>query len=231
MVIDTVGEDEKAGAAVYNKAMLAVYDVYVLQLSNRFVWRCSRHRLLEHYDANLSGNHLDIGPGTGWYLRNATFPTDRPNVTLMDLNPTPMQVTTGRLAERGIQARSHVGSILQPIAPGLGPFESVAANFVFHCVPGTWQEKGRAFGHIANALSDRGVFFGSTILSRGVKQNLAARTLTALYNGRVKAFHNLEDDVSGLTSALEAAFASVTVDVIGNVAVFAARKPRAPATS
>ena len=96
MVIDTVSAEEKAGAAVYSKATLAVYDVYVLQLSNRFAWRCPRQRLLEHYDANLSGNHLDIGPGTGWYLRNATFPSERPNVTLMDLNPTPMQVTTRR---------------------------------------------------------------------------------------------------------------------------------------
>src|SRR4051794_16374134 len=128
MTIDGVdSEDEKASAAIYTNALLAIYDVYVLQLSNRLAWRCPRRRLLEHYDANVSGHHLDIGPGTGWYLRNATFPTSRPSVHLMDLNATPMEVTSRRLLERGITATSQVGSILRPIAHAAAPFDSVAA--------------------------------------------------------------------------------------------------------
>lgn len=221
-----VHQAELDGAAVYSPAMLAVYDLYVLRLSNALAWRCSRERLLAHYDAHVSRRHLDIGPGSGWYLRHARFPTDRPEVTLMDLNPTPMRTATRRLAERGITPRSHVGSILQPIAPSLGRFDSVAASFVFHCVPGTWSEKGRAFEHIAAALDDGGVFFGSTILNVGVPRNVAARALTRLYNRRLHVFHNESDDLPGLRAAIERAFDDVTVDVVGMVAIFSARRPR-----
>lgn len=226
MTMTEVDQAERDGAAVYSPAMLAVYDVYVLQLSNALAWRCPRGRLLAHYDAHVSDRHLDIGPGTGWYLRHATFPSMHPDVTLMDLNPTPMRAATRRLAERGIAARSHVGSILQPIAPDLGPFASIAASFVFHCVPGTWAEKGRAFEHIAAALSDDGVFFGSTILNVGVRRNVAARALTALYNRRLHVFHNETDDLPGLRAALERSFDDVTVDVVGMVAVYSARAPK-----
>lgn len=226
MAIDGVGKDEADGAAVYNKAMLAVYDLYVLQLSNSLAWRCPRGRMLENYDQNLGATHLDIGPGTGWYLRNATFPVDSPAVTLMDLNSNTMEMTSRRLAERNITATTHVGSILQPISSDLGRFDSVAANFVFHCVPGTWAEKGVAVEHIAAVVADTGVFFGSTILSKGVKQNIAAKTLSALYNGPIKSFHNRKDDLDGLKIALEKAFGKVHIDVVGSVAIWSACQPR-----
>lgn len=222
-----VDQAERDGAAVYSPAMLAVYDVYVLQLSNALAWRCSRRRLLAHYDAHVSSRHLDIGPGTGWYLRHTAFPSDRPDVSLFDLNPTPMRAASRRLSERGISARTHVGSVLQPFGPELGPFDSIAASFVFHCVPGSWAEKGKAFQHIAAALAPGGVFFGSTILNVGVPRNAAARALIALYNRRLHVFHNETDDLAGLRAALEGAFGDVKIDVVGMVAIFAARAPRA----
>ena len=221
-----VTQAEKDGATKYSPIVLAAYDTFVLQWSNTYAWRCPRERLLAHYDTHLSGRHLDIGPGTGWYLRHATYPTAVPEITLMDLNTHTMAMTTGRLAERGITPDVHTGSILAPIDPAVGVFDSVAANFVFHCVPGTWAEKGHAFGHIARVVADDGVFFGSTILGTGVQHNLFGRTLCALYNGPIKAFDNSADDLDGLHTALSAAFESVEVTVVGTVAVFAARQPR-----
>lgn len=47
-------------------------------------------------------------------------------------------------------------------------------NFVLHCVPGTWAEKGRAFRHIAQVIADDRVFFGSTILDTGADDTLSA---------------------------------------------------------
>lgn len=221
-----VTQAEKDGAALYNRAALALYDTGVLRLSNTLAWRCSAERLLEHYDANLSGRHLDIGPGTGWYLQHATYPTQSPEITLMDLNPTTMKVTTNRLDGRGITPATHTGSILAPINTERGPFDSVAANFVMHCVPGTWQDKGVAFAHIAKVVSDDGVFFGSTILGKGADHNPLGKALCALYNGPLKIFHNRDDDLAGLDAALDAAFEHVDMTVVGTVAVFAARGPR-----
>jgi hypothetical protein len=220
-----ITQAEKDGAALYNRATLAVYDTVVLRLSNTLAWGCPTDRLLAHYDANLSGRHCDIGPGTGWYLQNATYPTEAPEITLMDLNPTTLKVTTSRLAARAILPATYTGSILAPIDTDRGPFDSVAANFVMHCVPGTWHEKGSAFTRIAEVTTDDGVFFGSTILGKGVQHNALGTGLVALYN-KLKVFHNRDDDLDGLDAALASAFESVELAVVGTVAVFAARGPR-----
>ena len=105
-------------------------------------------------------------------------------------------------------------------------FDSVAANFVLHCVPDTWEQKGRAFGHIAQVIADDGVFFGSTILDTGAHHTPLSRALNSLYNGPIKLFHNRGDDLDCLHTALVAAFGEVGITVVGAVAVFAARLPR-----
>ncbi|HEY9414855.1 MAG TPA: class I SAM-dependent methyltransferase [Pseudonocardia sp.] len=217
---------EKAGAAPYSRALLSVYDTVVLEWSNTLVWRCPREHLLAHYNSHLSDRHLDIGPGTGWYLHHATYPSPNPTVALLDLNPNTLQMTTARLADRGITAAAHTGSILAPLPRNIGVFDSVAANFVLHCVPGSWAEKGLAFGHIAQVLTEGGVFFGSTILDTGVHHTPLSRALNSLYNGPIKLFHNRGDDLDGLQTALTAAFEEVEIITVGTVAVFAARRPR-----
>ncbi|NHU42982.1 class I SAM-dependent methyltransferase [Rhodococcus sp. A14] len=219
MAAGEVTQAEKDGAEKYSRAVLAAYDTFVLKWSNTYAWRYPRERLLTHYDTHLGGRHLDIGPGTGWYLHQATSSAAAPEITLMDLNTNTMAMTAGRPADRNITPEVHTGSILAPIDPTVGVFDSVAANFVFHCVPGTWAQKGRAFGH-------DGVFFGSTILGTGVQHNLFGRALCALYNGPIKAFDNSADDPGGLRTALSAAFDTVDITVVGTVAVFAAHRPR-----
>ncbi|MEE2061830.1 class I SAM-dependent methyltransferase [Rhodococcus artemisiae] len=225
MGFEGVSKEERAGAAVYSKAFLTIYDLYVLTLSNKFAWQCPREEMLEHYQRNVSANHLDIGPGSGWYLREAQWPAAT-TVALMDLNTNSLDMAASRLAERGISTTLHSGSILAPFAADMGQYNSVAANFVMHCVPGDWPEKGIAFNHIASVLADDGVFFGSTILARGVQQNPIAKTLTLLYNGPIKAFHNSSDDLDGLKDALSQAFDDVDVQVTGTVALWTARAPR-----
>lgn len=87
---------------------------------------------------------------------------------------------------------------------------------------------GKGFNRclVVDVIADEGVFFGSTILAKDVKQNILAKSLISLYNSVLHVFHNTDDDVSGLTAALERAFEDVEVNVVGTVAVFAARKPR-----
>ena len=64
-----------AGAAVYSPLTLALYDVWVLAISNRYAWRClTRSVLLPFFQAQVRDRHLDIGMGTGYYLANAQLP-------------------------------------------------------------------------------------------------------------------------------------------------------------
>jgi len=53
--------------------LLSGYDLWVLGFSNTFVWRCPTRLLLEFYNEHISGNHLDVGVGTGYSWINAPF--------------------------------------------------------------------------------------------------------------------------------------------------------------
>lgn len=219
-------KSEKAGATIYNPVTLAIYDAFVLGFSNHLAWRCPTAKLLDLYNRNLTADHLDIGPGSGWYLANAELPAGRSGITLLDLNANSLSTTARRLRARGgTDVSSHIGSILRPL-PISRRVQSVAANFVMHCVPGTWREKGIAFRHIAAVMDDDGVFFGSTILGRGVAVNLLGRVISSMYNGPLRVFHNTEDDLGGLETALRAAFFEVDLTVVGAVATWEARRPK-----
>ncbi|MFD6157938.1 class I SAM-dependent methyltransferase [Nocardia sp. NPDC060256] len=219
-----ISQAELDGARPYSPMMLRVYDLYVLGFNNRFVWRCPTKNLRRLYDGNISGDHLDIGPGTGWQLSHAKYPVAHPKVTLVDLNQHPMAMTAHRLRKRGIEPVSHVGSVLQPL-PVDRRYASVAASLLMHCVPGNWDSKGIAFRHIADATTDDGVFFGATALSHGVPSTALSRATSRNFQRR-NGFHNQDDDLTGLVDALERAFAAVEVNTIGSFALWTARGPR-----
>jgi len=136
------------GAAAYTPLLLKLYDAAVVYASNTLLWRCSRHVQLANYQANLGKRHLDIGPGTGWYIDHAN--TTLESLTLLDLNPNSLNAASSTLA-RYAPVRV-TGNILEPLPSSLRDLDSVGANFLFHCVPGDWEAKGTAFGEIAKVL-------------------------------------------------------------------------------
>lgn len=91
-------KEVEAGQAVYSPAVLAIYDLYVFGLSNRFAWKCKTANLLQNYNDNISGNHLEIGVGSGFLLDRCRFPVAMPKPAL-----------GGWMAER---AGSHTGATL-----------------------------------------------------------------------------------------------------------------------
>jgi hypothetical protein len=200
--------------------VLAVYDWWVLGLSNRFAWRCPRERLLAHYDAHVSANHLDVGVGTGYFLDRCRFPTPAPSLALLDLNPSALRWAARRV--RRYRPRTYLGDVLEPIGLGGTRFGSIGLNFLLHCLPGDFSTKAAAFRHLRALLGDDGVIFGSTILGRGVRRNRLARGLMAAYN-RKGIFSNSWDDRGGLERALEAHFGQYRVKIEGCVALFSAR--------
>ncbi|MFI7524493.1 SAM-dependent methyltransferase [Nocardia salmonicida] len=220
---DQITAAEAAGAAVYTPGFLRFYDLAVLGFNNFFVWRCPTPNLLQQYNNNVTGNHLDIGPGTGYMLARARFPTtDSVTVALIDLNPSPLQAASAVLRARGIEPTTHEGSVLRPL-PLSRQVTSAAASLLMHCVPGSWAEKGVAFQHIANVVTDDGVFFGSTVLES--PSTVVSRAVGSFFRSR-GAFHNGADDEPGLRRALEAAWSEVTVSRVGQLALWTARGPK-----
>jgi SAM-dependent methyltransferase len=207
-----------AGQAVYTPAMLRAYDTVVVRVSNTLVWRCPAAAILGQYDRHVGGAHLDIGPGTGYYLARCRFPGPAPRLTLLDPNPAVLRFTGDRLWR--YRPARHAADALKPIGLAPASFESVGLSYVLHCLPGDLGTKAVVFDHVLPLVRDGGVVFGTTILGRGVRHNRLARTLLRVYN-RKGIFDNLRDDREGLERALAARFVRYEVEVTGAVAFFA----------
>jgi hypothetical protein len=216
-------EDIEAGQAVYTPRVLRLYDLLVLGLSNRFIWKCPAPRLLAHYDAHVTGNHLDVGVGTGYFLDHCRFPTASPRVALMDLNDNALRFAANRVARYAPQ--TYRRNVLEPIAFDAEPFDSIGVNYLLHCLPGSIAEKAIVFDNLTPLMRDGAVLFGSTLLQGGVTRSAAARRLMAFYNAK-GVFSNERDDLDGLRRALEARFRDVSIEAVGCAALFSARVDR-----
>lgn len=210
----------EAGQAVYTKRVLSAYDVIVLGVSNRYIWKCPTPRIEAHYNRHLSSNHLDVGVGTGYFPDRCRFPSDNPRVALMDMNPNALEFASKRIAR--YRPETYRQNVLEEIAGTIAPFDSVAVNYLFHCMPGAMAEKAEAFDHLKQVMNPGACIFGATILQGGVQRGRAAEKLMAFYN-RKGIFSNANDDLPGLESALGRRFNEVDVEVVGCVALFSCR--------
>ena len=208
-----------AGQAAYSRSFLRIYDLAVVKLSNSFVWRCPANTLLDHYQSHVTTSHLDVGPGTGFYLDRVRFPGASPALTLLDPNPDVLQFTSNRL--RRYTPMTRAANALEPIDLAPSSFRSVGFGFVLHCLPGDLAAKSVVFDHVAPCVETGGVIFGSTILGEGVDHTRLARTLIHLYN-RKRIFSNSGDGLDGLNTELSKRFSRYEVEVVGSVALFAA---------
>ncbi|WP_363349810.1 class I SAM-dependent methyltransferase [Methylocystis echinoides] len=214
-------EEIAAGQAIYTPGMLNLYDLRVLWISNRWIWKCPTPRLLAHYDRHVTANHLDVGVGSGYYLDNCRFPAADPRVALMDLNPHSLAFAAKRIAR--YKPETHVRNVLEPIPFEGAPFDSVGVNYLLHCLPGDMAAKACAFDFLAPLMNPGAVIFGSTLLQGGVERSAAARWLMAYYNSD-GVFSNTRDDLATLRRELGKRFTDVKVVVVGCAALFSGRR-------
>lgn len=207
----------------FNRLSLQFYDLVLYHFVSKHAWGCSTALLDAHYAQHVSANHLEVGVGTGYLLDRVRFPTPTPRLTLMDFSASCLEKTGKRVARYQPQAVRQ--NILQPVTADLEKFDSIAINYVLHCVPGSFREKGIAFAHLKPLLNEGGVLFGSTVLAKGVPLNPLARGLLWLFNA-IGIFINRDDSLEDLSAALNQNFAEVDLKVVGCTAVFAARVPR-----
>jgi hypothetical protein len=224
VILSTLGKGRTqgaaAGAATYTRLVLSIYDPLVFRFENAFVWRCPTRHLLDHYNRHVSGNHLDVGVGTGYLLDNCRFPVHDPTLALMDLNPNPLRFTAARI--RRYRPTTYLADVSEPITIDLPGFDSIGLNYLLHCLPGRMSDKGRVFGHLKPFLNPGGVLFGATILGGDVEFNLLGRLFMAVYNSR-RILNNREDNLADLEEALESNFPEYSLHTVGCVAFFFGR--------
>ena len=208
------------GQSEYTPFFLRIYDPLILGVFTRFIWRCPTSQLVEGYRRDIRSGHLDVGPGTGYFLERAGLPVDSP-VTLLDPNRHVLEHAARRL--RRLDITTVEADVCKPL-PIAGPFASAAMNGVIHCLPGPLSRKAAAVANVAAVLAPTGVFFGSSILGTSERHTRLARSVLDR-NNRKGIFDNLGDTEEGLRAILAASFDQVDFETIGSMAIFAATHP------
>jgi SAM-dependent methyltransferase len=209
------------GQAGYNPFLLAIYDPFVLGFMARAVWRCPIPPVVERYRRLIGRRHLDVGPGTGYFLEKAAPPAGT-EITLLDPNPNVLARSSRRLA--AMHPTTIEADVMKPL-PVEGRFESAALSFVLHCLRGPQSNKAVAIRNIADVLAPDGVLFGGTVLGIAERHTPQARAVLRAFNWKGD-FDNLGDTAEGLRQILEESFETVEVDVVGSTANFTATGPR-----
>ncbi|HEV3362111.1 MAG TPA: class I SAM-dependent methyltransferase [Pseudonocardiaceae bacterium] len=210
----------RAGQALYTRSFLRAYDTLVYNINSPLTWRCPKNRLIELYNRHVSGRHLDVGVATGVLLDECRFPTPRPELRLMDLNPDALATASHRL--RRYAPATHRADVLQPWGLPDGLVDSIGMAHLLHCLPGTLVDKAVVFTHARQVLRPGGTLFGATIPGTGVRHNPSARWQLTVAN-RLGIMSNRDDRLADLDAALARNFTDYEVTVAGSVALFWAR--------
>ena len=206
-----------AGQAIYSPLTLSVYDALVLGVSCRWIWRCPSPQILAHYQSQVSGNHLDVGVGSGYFLDKVRFRTAHPRIVLMDMNASSLAYCAKRI--RRYQPKTLQRNVLEKIMFEGERFDSLGMNLLLHCLPGSMQDKTVALDHLLPLVNPGARVFGSTLLQGGVRRNLVARGLMKVYNAK-GVFSNRGDSLDALRKALEKRLDNVEIRVEGCAALF-----------
>lgn len=209
------------GQRDYTRSLLKLYDPLVLGAFARLVWRCPGSRLVEGYRTHIRHHHLDVGPGTGYFIERSGLP-DGSRVTILDPNANVLDHAARRL--RRLDVTTVEADVLKPL-PVEGPFDSAALHLVIHCLPGPMTRKAAAVADVAAVLAPTGVLFGASVLGTSGPHTWLSRRVLAAFNRR-HAFDNLTDSEQGLRDILGASFQQVELDTVGTIAIFAATGPR-----
>ena len=209
------------GQREYTPLFLRLYDPLVLGVFAPVIWRCSASHLVEGYRRHVGRRHLDVGPGTGYFLARAGLPDASP-VTLLDPNQNVLAHASHRL--RNLDVTTIEADVLKPL-PVDGPFDSAALNGVLHCLPGPLPSKAAAVANVAEVLTPGGILFGSSILGTSAQHTWLGRRILET-NNRRGTFDNLGDTEEGLGDILRASFERVELKTVGTMAMFAATNPR-----
>ncbi|MDG2013325.1 MAG: class I SAM-dependent methyltransferase [Pirellulaceae bacterium] len=220
--MNTHAPQPDAGYSIYTPRNLALYDAWVLSFSNRWAWQCPTPLLSRLYESQLTANHLDVGVGTGYFLDHSRNlgRFSRVRLGLMDRNPGVLRLAAHRLQR--YQPETHQHNILEPCNASYSAFDSIAVNYLLHCLPGPLADKCRIFDHLRPLQNPGCTVFGSTILNTGVATNWFGRQLIRSYN-RKGIFSNRTDDLATLRNQLEDRFDTVDIQLVGCVAIFILR--------
>lgn len=207
--------------SVINRLFFSIYDWFALGLHCRFIWQCPSGQVIRFYNQHISGNHLDIGVGTGYFLNKCRFPVEHPRLELMDINP--ISLTRAQKLLSRYQPRVHRRNVLEEITLDPPGFDSIGISHLLHCLPGDMSTKGIVFQNVLPLLNPSGVVFGNTFIYKDIRHSHLA-SITFWWANLLGFMHNKSDSLAGLSRNLKHYFRESHIEIHGCEAFFWARK-------
>lgn len=168
----------------------------------------------------------DTPVGSGYFLRTRANAEQWETLALIDPNRTALSFVKKRLPATAVT--EYCADILRRETLPSERFESIAANYVLHCLPGPIASKDIAVRNLASLLADDGILFGATVLGVSNRHNALGQAVLKVCN-RTGAFGNLNDSKEGLQELLDRYFETVEIKLERTVAIFTASRPRSAA--
>lgn len=203
---DINADKTRTSQSYFNPFLLLFYDLALYRFISPYLWGCSSQLLIKRYNALCRSKHLETGVGTGYLLAHCNAPIEK--LGLLDLSQACLDKTARRLDHLNPDAWRR--NILMPIEGIEEKYQSLSINYVMHCVPGSYTDKGVAFKHLKDLLLDGGILFGASVV-RTDQSNLLAKGLMALLN-RIGVFNNSKDIVGDLEVELRSNFKYVQME-------------------
>ncbi|OAA36474.1 Methyltransferase type 12 [Metarhizium rileyi] len=222
-----------AEAATYTPLFLLSYDIMVLYLFNLLIWKCPTRTVLRPlFTSALGKRHLDLGVGTGYFPSKALVSPSCPcrEITLVDLNPTPLEVSRRRILQTAPSTRvvAVVADATLPLPlPSDSKFDSISAFYLLHCLAGPADRKNRVFDVARHHLAPDGVFVGATLLPLRKRMGWIARLLLTFLTWH-GVLSNDEDKEEVFAQGLRRNFADVDIWIVGVAMCWRATGPRGP---
>lgn len=193
------------------------YDRIVNDFNCKHVWKCSTKNIIDNYQKNISNNHLEIGPGTGFFLNKKNTGINFKKLTLVDVNKDILQFSKKNLEQYYSNIEIlHSDLFSQKISESIY-FESVGVNYVLHCVTGNLQTK--LDNLIDNLGNNKYNLFGASVICDPLHMNTIAE-YELIFLNTLGIFNNNEDTYYELEEYLNNRNIKFSLKKQGYVAIF-----------
>ena len=191
-----------------------VYDYLVNDINCKYAWRCPQKNIFNKYNKYLGRNHLEIGPGSGYFLKNKNIN----NLTLIDINQDILNYSYNNLISNNYEIKIKNHNIFNQELKLNSEFDSVGLNYVLHCIPGRIENN---IDSIINNLKNKNdyILFGSSVLN-DVNLQTRLSKLELIYLNKNKVFHNTNDYSYNLINYFNINNFNYNYKIIGNVILF-----------
>ena len=193
------------------------YDKIVNDINCEKVWKCSQKHIIKNYNSNITPQHIEIGPGTGYFLKKENLDVSLNKLTLIDVNSKILNYSKSNLKcdYSNIDVITH--DLFTSEIPRDIPFTSVGINYVLHCVPGNLQTKLDKL--ISNLGNNTYNLFGASVVCDPLHMNPIAEYELMFLNA-CGIFNNNNDTYEELNEYLNNRNLKFSLEKQGYVAIF-----------